>query len=128
MAQALFNAAKKEFPRIDESFEAISCGTGIGTAINPRVRSALLDIGIDISDPSVYFPKSVESVYIQERKTDIVRAYTMGCMENACPSIAGVAITGDWALEDPAKPETDVASVRDVIKQKVLALLRELDA
>jgi arsenate reductase len=50
----------------------------------------------------------------------------MGCGEDVCPIVPNEL--RDWQLEDPhGKPIEVVRKIRDEIKLKVKALIRELD-
>lgn len=134
MAQAAFNSFKRLFPFVDAQYEAISWGTGLkenGT-INPKVIDPMKAIGIDITDVSIYFPKTTDHVFVQQRLPTVVRAYTMGCMDKACELPTGIKIAPadivDWDLADPAKEETDVIAVRNQILGSTLELIIELSS
>jgi|TARA_B100001964_G_C14249704_1_gene609270 protein-tyrosine-phosphatase len=133
MSQAIFNLLKKLNPKVDSEYEAISWGTGIkeNSGVNPKIIEPLKEIGIDVSDSKVYFPKIINHLFIQERLKDVVKAFTMGCMDKACELPAKMQITSndiiDWDLEDPAKDETDVTAVRGKIIGKTLELIEELN-
>ena len=126
MAMGIFNELKKLYRQVDENYEAISWGTGIGTGINPRIIEPMRAIGIDVTDASVYFPKDVKHPSIDKKLQNVIRVYTMGCMENTCELPSGLTLTGDWDLEDPAKPETDVYAIRNKIIGYTLELVVEL--
>ena len=55
------------------------------------------------------------------------RVITMGCgVEEVCP--ASFVPTEDWELADPeGKPLEEVRQIRDLIKAKVEALIKELE-
>jgi protein-tyrosine-phosphatase len=96
-----------------------SAGSEPADGVNPVVAQVLLERdGIDISRnvPRLLDPRQVERVSV---------AVTMGCGD-ACPVFPGVRYL-DWDLPDPSfltLPE--VASLRDEIERRVLALLEEL--
>lgn len=130
MAQGAFNHLKKLFPAVDREYEAISWGTGIGSRVNPKVIEPMKAIGIDLTNSQAYFPKDINHDLIQKRLSNVQYAFTMGCMDNTCELPVGMPIQThdvlDWGLDDPAKPETNVIAVRDMIIGKILELLVEL--
>jgi arsenate reductase len=98
--------------------EVRSAGSAPADAINPAVREAMLEEGIDISHekPKILTGEAVEA-------SDVV--ITMGCGD-ACPVFPGISYR-DWALEDPAGKGIDaVRPIRDEIKTRVQALVAEL--
>ena len=98
--------------------EVRSAGSAPADTVNPAVREAMLEEGIDISaeKPKVLTPEAVQA-------SDVV--ITMGCGD-ACPYYPGKRYE-DWALEDPAGQGVDsVRPIRDEIKARVLTLLEEL--
>ena len=134
MAQAAFNYFKKLFPSVDAKYEAISWGTGIkenGT-VNPRVIETMKEMGIDLTDKGVYFPKTIDHPDIRKKLKEVVKSFTMGCMDKKCELPLGMRVKTkeivDWGLEDPAEDETDVIAVRDKIIGKVLELINELNS
>lgn len=98
--------------------EVRSAGSAPADSINPAVRAALLEDGIDISAEK---PKILTSEAVQA--SDVV--ITMGCGD-ACPFFPGTRYL-DWALDDPAGQGAEaIRPIRDEIKQRVLQLLHEL--
>ena len=98
--------------------EVRSAGSEPADQVNPAVRAALLEEGIDISAET---PKilTVEAV----RASDVV--VTMGCGDT-CPIFPGKRYE-DWVLDDPAGQGIDaVRPIRDDIKQRVRLLLASL--
>ncbi len=76
--------------------------------------------GIDISEQ---VPQLMTTE--QVRDSDVV--ITMGCGDS-CPIFPGKRYE-DWELTDPAGRGIDeVRPIRDVIKQRVVALLKEINA
>jgi len=99
--------------------EVRSAGSAPADSINPAVREAMLEEGIDISAER---PKILTTEAVQA--SDVV--ITMGCGDT-CPIYPGKRYE-DWALEDPAGQGVDaVRPIRDEIKGRVLTLLKELD-
>ena len=98
--------------------EVRSAGSAPADSINPAVREALLEEGIDISAerPKILTPRAVQA-------SDVV--ITMGCGD-ACPFYPGKTYL-DWELDDPAGQGVDaVRPIRDEIKRRVADLLTEL--
>jgi arsenate reductase len=99
--------------------EVRSAGSAPADEVNPSVREAMLEEGIDISAER---PKILTTEAVQA--SDVV--ITMGCGD-ACPIFPGKRYE-DWTLQDPAGQGLDaVRPIRDEIRQRVLALLGELD-
>jgi arsenate reductase (thioredoxin) len=102
-----------------DAVEVRSAGSAPADTINPAVRDAMLEDGIDISaeTPKLLTPEAVHA-------SDVV--ITMGCGD-ACPFYPGKRYL-DWELDDPAGQGIDaVRPIRDEIKRRVTALLDELD-
>ena len=81
MSQGFFNHDKAAFPSVDGKYEAISVGTKPGESVNPQVVSAMREVGIDLTDPKVYFPKGMDSDFIRERQANIKRVI-VACDDN----------------------------------------------
>ena len=95
-----------------------SAGSAPADEINPAVREAMAEIGIDLSKA---FPKPLTDELARE--ADVL--VTMGCGD-ACPVYPGKRYL-DWELADPAgKGVADVRPIRDEIDKRVQALLAEL--
>ena len=98
--------------------EVRSAGSAPADEVNPAVREALLEEGIDISAET---PKVLTTDAVQA--SDVV--VTMGCGD-ACPIFPGKRYE-DWALADPAgQGVAAVRPIRDEIKGRVTTMLREL--
>ncbi len=98
--------------------EVRSAGSAPAETINPAVREAMLEEGIDISAEK---PKILTTEAVQA--SDVV--ITMGCGDT-CPYFPGKRYL-DWVLEDPAgQGVASVRPIRDEIKHRVLVLLGEL--
>ena len=98
--------------------EVRSAGSAPADAINPAVRDAMLEDGIDIAAerPKILTPESVEA-------SDVV--ITMGCGDT-CPYYPGKRYL-DWDLDDPAGRGIDaVRPIRDEIRRRVADLLESL--
>jgi protein-tyrosine-phosphatase len=98
--------------------EVRSAGSAPADSINPAVREAMLEEGIDISAET---PKLLTADAVQS--SDVV--ITMGCGD-ACPYFPGTRYL-DWQLDDPAGQGVDaVRPIRDEVRRRVTALLEEL--
>ena len=98
--------------------EVRSAGSAPADTINPAVRQAMAEVGIDISAerPKLLTTDAVEA-------SDVV--ITMGCGD-ACPVFPGKRYL-DWELTDPAGKGVDaVRPIRDEIDARVRGLLDEL--
>ena len=97
-----------------------SAGSAPGERVHPVVVEAMREIGIDLAAelPKLLTPDAV-------RAADVV--VTMGCGD-ACPVYPGKSYR-DWKVDDPkGRPIEDVRAVRDDVRGRVEALLRELGA
>jgi arsenate reductase len=95
-----------------------SAGSAPASEINPAVREAMAEVGLDLAGAS---PKRLTEDGV--RAADVV--VTMGCGD-ACPVFPGKRYL-DWQLADPAGQGVDaVRPIRDEIDRRVRALLEEL--
>jgi arsenate reductase (thioredoxin) len=95
-----------------------SAGSDPADRVNPRVVSAMAEMGLDVSKE---FPKPITDDAV--RAADVV--ITMGCGD-ACPIYPGKRYE-DWELDDPAEADLDgVRRIRDEIAERVGRLLNEL--
>jgi arsenate reductase len=95
-----------------------SAGSAPADEINPAVREAMDELGLDLS---AEFPKPLTTEAVEA--SDVV--ITMGCGD-ACPIFPGKRYL-DWELDDPAgKPLDEVRPIRDEIDRRVRELLAEL--
>jgi len=98
--------------------DVLSAGSAPAESINPAVREAMLEEGIDLSaeKPKILTTEAVKA-------SDVV--VTMGCGDT-CPYYPGKRYE-DWVLPDPAGQGIDaVRPIRDEIKARVTALVAEL--
>ena len=98
--------------------EVRSAGSAPADSINPAVREAMLEEGIDLSaeTPKILTTEAVEA-------SDVV--ITMGCGDT-CPIFPGKRYE-DWQLDDPAGQGVDaVRPIRDDIRARVTDLLNSL--
>jgi protein-tyrosine-phosphatase len=98
--------------------EVLSAGSAPAESINPAVRDAMLEEGIDLSaeKPKILTTEAVIA-------SDVV--VTMGCGDT-CPFYPGKRYE-DWVLQDPAGQGIDaVRPIRDEIKTRVTALIADL--
>jgi arsenate reductase len=95
-----------------------SAGSDPADVVNPAVREAMAEVGIDISGE---VPTRLTDD--AARAADVV--VTMGCGD-ACPVHPGKRYL-DWELPDPAgRPLEEIRPIRDEIDARVRALLAEL--
>jgi arsenate reductase (thioredoxin) len=95
-----------------------SAGSDPADDINPNVRVAMAEIGVDLDKE---FPKPLTDEVV--RAADAV--ITMGCGD-ACPIYPGKRYE-DWALDDPAEADLDgVRRIRDEIESRLQTLLEEV--
>jgi protein-tyrosine-phosphatase len=98
--------------------EVRSAGSAPADQVNPAVREAMLEEGIDISAER---PKILTTEAVQA--SDVV--ITMGCGDT-CPVFPGKRYE-DWSLDDPAGQGVDaVRPIRDEIRRRVSDLLEDL--
>ena len=101
------------------AIEVRSAGSEPADRINPAVRDAMLEDGIDISAEK---PKILTTEAVQASEVVI----TMGCGDT-CPFFPGKRYE-DWELDDPAGQGIDaIRPIRDEIKARVTDLIRSLD-
>jgi len=104
--------------RAGDTIEVRSAGTTPADEIQPVVRQAMAEVGIDLSD---VVPKRLEADTVEA--SDVV--ITMGCGD-ACPIFPGKRYE-DWTLDDPAGQDVaTVRRIRDEIDTRVQALSAEL--
>lgn len=95
-----------------------SAGSTPVDEINPAVRTAMDELGIDLSKE---FPKALTTDLVEA--ADVV--VTMGCGD-ACPVFPGKRYL-DWELTDPSgKDVEEVRRIRDEIDRRVRDLLDSL--
>lgn len=98
--------------------EVRSAGSAPAEHVNPAVREAMLEEGIDISAER---PKPLTTEAVQS--SDVV--VTMGCGD-ACPIFPGKRYE-DWVIDDPTGQGIEaIRTIRDEIKDRVRALLGDL--
>ena len=113
IAEAFFNHLA------GEKASASSAGTQPATEINPTVVQVMREAGLDISH-------KIPKLMTFEMMENADRVITMGCgAEKVCP--ASFVPAQDWQLEDPeGKSIEKVRQIRDDIRNRVAALIREL--
>ena len=99
--------------------EAASAGSRPSGRINPKAIEAMKELGYDLTKHS---SKGLEA--FNGKAVDV--AVTMGCGDE-CPLVLA-ARREDWQIPDPREmsPE-EFRGVRDLVEQKVLALLASID-
>ncbi|MEX2287812.1 MAG: arsenate reductase ArsC [Planctomycetaceae bacterium] len=102
----------------DDKVEAYSAGSRPSGKINPKAVEAMRELGYDLTR---HQSKSLDEI----PQVEFDAAVTMGCGD-ACPNIPAKRHE-DWAIPDPKQlPPDEFRQVRDLIEQKVIALLDEL--
>jgi arsenate reductase (thioredoxin) len=95
-----------------------SAGSVPADEINPAVRAAMAEIGIDLDG---VHPKLLTTDTVQA--SDVV--VTMGCGDT-CPVFPGKRYL-DWDITDPAGMSSDqIRPIRDDIHKRIRALVAEL--
>lgn len=98
--------------------EVRSAGSAPADTLNPVAVEAMAEVGINIQaqSPKVLTPDTVETSTV---------VITVGCGD-VCPVFPGVDYR-DWVLDDPAGKDIEqVRAIRDEIKVRVEALVKEL--
>ncbi len=104
--------------RAGDAIEVRSAGTTPADEIQPTVREAMHEVGIDLGNA---VPVRLQTEAVEA--ADVV--ITMGCGD-ACPVFPGTRYL-DWELPDPAgKPIEEVRAIRDDIDERVADLVAEL--
>jgi protein-tyrosine-phosphatase len=102
-----------------EGVEASSAGSRPSGKVNPRAIQFMKEKGYDLS---THASKGIDEFNGQ----DITVAVTMGCGD-ACPLVKA-ARREDWLIPDPKeRPDDDFRRIRDLIEEKVKALLASLN-
>lgn len=99
--------------------EAFSAGSKPSGVINPKAIEAMRELGYDLSSHS---SKSLEDV---KEYAPFDAVVTMGCGD-ACPWMPATHFI-DWQIPDPRNMnENDFREVRNLIEEKVKALIQQL--
>ena len=102
-----------------ESVEAYSAGSKPSGKVNSKAIEAMNELGYDLS---IHGSKSLDE--LPDVCFDFVA--TMGCGD-ACPMVRARQ-HADWSIPDPKDlPPDEFRVVRDLIRDKVQASLKELD-
>jgi arsenate reductase (thioredoxin) len=113
ISEALFTRAA------DGNHTGLSAGTSPADHVHPPVVEVMRELGIDLADrqPQLLTRELAE-------QADLV--ITMGCGDQ-CPYIPGKKYI-DWDLPDPEGQAIEqVRDIRDDIRERVRALVHELD-
>ena len=114
MAAAFFNQLADP-----SKARAISAGTEPGERVHPEVLAVMQEVGIDLSNAR---PQKLT----EELAKDAQLLITMGCGDK-CPYVPGLR-RDDWPLRDPkGLPLSEVRAIRDEVRSRVEALLRDED-
>ena len=102
-----------------KNVEAYSAGSRPSGIVNPKAIAAMKELNYDLSK---HDSKSLKEV---EQYAPFDAVVTMGCGD-ACPWMPAKQFI-DWQIPDPREMnEKDFRKVRDMIKEKVAALLSSL--
>ena len=98
--------------------EACSAGSRPGGQVNPKAIAAMRELGYDLTQ---HHSKSLQEI----PDVEFDYAITMGCGDE-CPLVRARQRL-DWQIPDPKHlPPEEFRAVRDLIEQKVKALLASL--
>jgi arsenate reductase len=98
--------------------EAVSAGSRPSGRVNPKAVAAMAELGYDLT---AHASKGLDEFNGQEFDA----AVTMGCGDE-CPLVRATRRV-DWQIPDPRElPPEEFRQVRDLIGEKVKALLAEL--
>lgn len=101
-----------------DTVEAHSAGSRPSGKVNPRAVRFMAEKGYDLS---AHTSKAID----QFNGREIDAAVTMGCGD-ACPLVRAT-VREDWNIPDPKElPDDEFRKVRDLIEEKVKALLARL--
>jgi len=101
-----------------ELIQPYSCGSKPSGKVNEKAIISMKGIGYDLS---THHSKDLNALPLQ--KFDLV--VTMGCGD-VCPNISALQ-REDWAILDPKEMSMQQFSkIRDLIRQKVLTLIKTL--
>jgi len=115
-----FAERERERRGLDDELALVTGGTDPADRVHGEVVEAMADAGFDLSDRT---PREV--TFEEVRDADYV--ITMGCSaEDVCPA-GWAGENRDWDLDDPdGRPPSEVARIRDDIRNRVSALVDEL--
>ncbi len=112
IAASLFNQSAPP------GWRAVSAGTRPADHVHPRVVDVMAEVDVDLStaQPRLLTPGMADEAEL---------LVTMGCGEE-CPSVP--VPRQDWPVADPAdRPLDEVRAIRDELRDRVTALVVELD-
>ena len=99
--------------------EVYSAGSRPSSQIDPLITQVMKEKGIDLSAKR---PKGLNDL----PPIEMDYLVTMGC-EEACPAVSTKKII-DWQIPDPKGKSIDIVrNVRDMIEERVRALLKEIE-
>jgi len=99
----------------------LSAGTVAGVEVNPVALQVMAEIDVPMTGQ---YPKQLTQAMVD----DATRTITMGCGVDADACPARTVFSDDWGLDDPkGQPIEKVREIRDQIKQRVEALLDEME-
>jgi protein-tyrosine-phosphatase len=106
---------------VGETVRVHTAGSGVAAGIDPNVKSAMEEVGIDVSDK---FAKPITQEVLDSADMVITMGHSVGQIEIP----RGVKHL-DWRVGDPAGADLDeVRRVRDDIDRRVTELVASLNA
>ncbi len=103
-----------------DAVEAYSAGSRPSGKVNPKAIEAMRELGYDLT---AHESKSLDAL----PAVTFDAAVTMGCGD-ACPHVAA-KLRDDWQIPDPRNmPPEEFRVVRDLVREKVKALIGRLHA
>jgi len=114
MAEAFFN-------KFSKNHKAISAGTNAAHHMSDIIIDLMKEEGIDISNQR---PKQLKSEMVEKASRIIALGDTV-----KKSGFLQVKMAENWHIPDPifCKTKDDVRKIRDMIKERVLNLVKELD-
>lgn len=122
MAQAIFNEMKKNYSAVDKNYEAMSAGINPSDEIGAISSRVLSEIGIDISDSSIYYPKKVDEEMLS-------KAAMVICLDGRITSsdLYGYSIHENWDVKDTYHQDVEIIrKIRNEIWNKCELLISNL--
>ena len=102
-----------------EKLEVYSAGSRPSSQIDPLIIEVMKEKGIDLSSKR---PKGLNDI----PPIEMDYLVTMGC-EETCPAVLAKKIIA-WEIPDPKGKSIDIVrNVRDMVKGRVRALLKEIE-
>ncbi len=121
MAQAIFNDRKRYCLAVDRRYEAISAGIydPPGMRIGDAIAPVLKEIGIDVHDSGVYYPKTATKEMVEGAARVI-------SLEDGIHELFGYEPIENWKIKDTYNQDVEITRKRrDEMAVKVAGLIGE---